>query len=82
MGNAMSRPSHGRQANGRSSIYLGSDGRWHGRVTVGIRDDGSPDRPHDSASTEGVVTGKVRDLEQKRSALSVPKVGERWTVES
>lgn len=35
-----------RQPNGRSSIYLGKDGKWHGRVTVGIRDDGKPDRRH------------------------------------
>jgi hypothetical protein len=24
-----------RAANGRSSIYLGADGRWHGRVSMG-----------------------------------------------
>ena len=29
-----------------STIYLGSDGRWHGRVTMGYRDDGSKDRRH------------------------------------
>ena len=29
-----------RAPNGASSIYLGKDGRWHGRVTVGVRDDG------------------------------------------
>lgn len=30
-----------RQPNGASSIYLGKDGKWHGRVTVGVRDDGN-----------------------------------------
>jgi integrase len=35
-----------RKPNGASSIYLGSDGTWHGRVTVGFKDDGSPDRGH------------------------------------
>jgi len=35
-----------RAANGRSSIYLGKDGYWHGRVTMGVRDDGKPDRRH------------------------------------
>ena len=35
-----------RTPNGASSIYLGKDGYWHGRVTVGVRDDGSPDRRH------------------------------------
>ena len=33
----------GRNSNGRSSIYEGSDGWWHGRVTVGIKDDGRLD---------------------------------------
>jgi len=32
-----------RRPNGESSIYEGKDGYWHGRVTVGIKDDGSPD---------------------------------------
>ncbi|HET7013702.1 MAG TPA: hypothetical protein VFI65_07315 [Streptosporangiaceae bacterium] len=31
-----------RTPNLRSSIYLGADGRWHGYVTMGIKDDGSP----------------------------------------
>jgi integrase len=35
-----------RAANGRSSIYHGNDGAWHGRVTMGVRDDGCPDRRH------------------------------------
>ena len=29
----------GRNANGRSSIYENAEG-WHGRVTVGVKDDG------------------------------------------
>lgn len=35
-----------RKPNGRSSIYLGKDGLWHGWVTIGIKPDGSPDRRH------------------------------------
>jgi hypothetical protein len=31
-----------RKPNRRSSIYLGSDGWWHGWVTIGIKDDGAP----------------------------------------
>ena len=31
-----------RQRNGSSSVYFGADGYWHGRVTVGVRDDGRP----------------------------------------
>ena len=30
----MGREKAGRQANGRSTIYQGKDGYWHGRVTV------------------------------------------------
>ena len=39
-----------RKPNKRSSIYLGSDGWWHGWVTIGIKDDGSPDRRHRKAT--------------------------------
>jgi len=34
---------HGPAVLGASSIYKGADGFWHGRVTVGVRDDGRPD---------------------------------------
>jgi integrase len=69
-----------RAPNGAASIYLGSDGRWHGRVTVGVKDDGSPDRPHVSAKTEAEVLAKVRKLEKDRDAGNVRKSGKRWTV--
>ena len=42
-----------RAANGRSSIYLGKDGSWHGRVTMGVRDDGKPDRRHVQVKEQG-----------------------------
>jgi hypothetical protein len=33
-----------RKPNGRSSIYYSeSDGLWHGWVTMGVKNDGSPD---------------------------------------
>lgn len=70
-----------RAANGRSSVYQGEDGYWHGRVSVGARDDGRPDRRHVMAKTKTEVTRKVRDLERLRDARAVTKVGERWTVE-
>jgi integrase len=57
-----------RKPNGRSSIYLGSDGYWHGRVTVGVRDDGKPDRRHVTAKSEALVTRKVRELENNATA--------------
>ncbi|MGX1270280.1 tyrosine-type recombinase/integrase [Streptomyces phaeoluteigriseus] len=69
-----------RQPNGRSSIYLGKDGKWHGRVTVGIRDDGAPDRRHVERKTRAEVTAVVRELEKQRDAKTVRKPGKAWTV--
>ncbi len=69
-----------RTPNGASSIYLGKDGYWHGRVTVGVRDDGRPDRRH-VMGTRADVTRKVRALEKQRDAGSVRKAGRTWTVE-
>jgi integrase len=69
----------GRNANGRSSIYQNTEG-WHGRVTVGVRDDGRPDRRHVRGKTKAEVTAKVRKLEKLRDESRVPKAGQRWTV--
>ncbi|MBM9621324.1 tyrosine-type recombinase/integrase [Streptomyces zhihengii] len=69
-----------RQPNGRSSIYLGKDGKWHGRVTVGVRDDGSPDRRHVERKTRTEVAAAVRELEKARDAKTVRKPGRAWTV--
>lgn len=69
-----------RAPNGASSIYLGADGSWHGRVTVGVRDDGTPDRRHVRGKDETAVIRKVRKLEQERDAGTVRKPGKPWTV--
>jgi integrase len=69
-----------RTPNGASSIYLGKDGYWHGRVTVGVRDDGRPDRRHVMGSRAD-VTRKVRALEKERDGGSVRRAGRTWTVE-
>ncbi|MCX5119887.1 site-specific integrase [Micromonospora sp. NBC_00362] len=71
-----------RKPNGASSIYQGSDGHWHGRVTVGTKDDGSPDRRHVRGKTEAIVTRKVRDLERDRDKGTVRKAGQPWTVKT
>ncbi|WP_405671523.1 tyrosine-type recombinase/integrase [Streptomyces sp. NBC_01530] len=71
-----------RQPNGRSSIYQGSDGKWHGRVTVGIRDDGTPDRRHVERKTRAEVTAAVRELEKGRDAKTLAKPGKPWTVKT
>lgn len=75
----------GRRPNNTSSIYYGSDGYWHGRVTVGIKDDGKPDRRHVRAkgeNGEAEVIRKVRKLERERDTGKVRRAGERWTVET
>ncbi|WP_392966915.1 tyrosine-type recombinase/integrase [Streptomyces sp. LN245] len=71
-----------RQPNGRSSIYFGKDGKWHGRVTVGTRDDGTPDRRHVERKTRAEVTLAVRELEKERDAKTVRKPGRAWTVKT
>jgi integrase len=69
-----------RNANGRSTIYHNAEG-WHGRVTVGIRDDGKPDRRHVRGKTKAEVAVKVTELEKRRDSGRVAKPGQRWTVE-
>ncbi|WP_371567038.1 tyrosine-type recombinase/integrase [Streptomyces canus] len=71
-----------RQPNGRSSIYFGKDGKWHGRVTVGVRDDGTPDRRHVERKTRAEVTAAVAELEKQRDAKTVRKPGKAWTVKA
>lgn len=70
-----------RQAKGRSSIYFGGDGYWHGRVSVGQKDDGRLDRRHVMSRTQAVVVEKVAELERARDKGQVRKAAERWTVE-
>ncbi|BCB85741.1 tyrosine-type recombinase/integrase [Phytohabitans suffuscus] len=70
-----------RKPNGASSIYEGGDGYWHGRVTVGVKDNGNPDRRHVQAKSEAEVIRKVRALERERDNGTVRKPGQRWTVE-
>ena len=70
-----------RKPNRRSSIYLGQDGWWHGWVTVGIKDDGSPDRKHRMGKTEAEVTRKVRDLERSRDTGQLVSAAKGLSVE-
>lgn len=69
-----------RNPNRASTVYKGADGYWHGRVTVGFKDDGSLDRRHVMGKSKTVVVQKVRGLEKLREAGRTPRVGERWTV--
>jgi hypothetical protein len=70
-----------RNANGDSTIYFGKDGKWHGRVTMGTKPDGSPDRRHREGTTEDAVKRKVRALERERDSGKASKPGRKPTVE-
>jgi integrase len=70
----------GRNSNGESTIYEGSDGYWHGRVTVGVKNNGAPDRRHVQAKTKTLVTRKVRALERERDKGTIRTAGQKWTV--
>jgi hypothetical protein len=69
-----------RNPNRASSVYLGSDGSWQGRVTVGYRDDGALDRRHVRGQSKSAVVQKVRELEKIRDQGRVSRVGKRWTL--
>jgi integrase len=75
------RPEGTRAPNGASSIYLGKDGKWHGRVTMGVLDDGKPDQRHIERKTETEVIRAVRELESQRDNGKVRKPDRSWTVE-
>lgn len=74
------RPEGKRAPNGASSIYFGKDRYWHGRVTVGLKDNGQPDRRHIKRKNEGDVIKAVRKLERERDDGKVRKAGQVWTV--
>ncbi len=57
-----------RRASGESSIYQDEDGRWHGFVSMGKKENGRRDRRHVSAARRADVVAKVRELEKRRDA--------------
>jgi len=70
-----------RSPDGTSSIYYSEyDKRWHGRVTVGVRDDGAPDRRHVGRKKEVDVIRAVRELEKLRDQGKLRTAGRTWTV--
>lgn len=69
-----------RAPNNTSTVYRGNDGYWHGRVTMGVRDDGKPDRRHVMNKSESVVRRRVRELENERDSGNVRKPGRPWTL--
>lgn len=69
-----------RKPNMESSIYFGADGWWHGRVTMGVKSDGGPDRRHRRARTETEIKRKVKELERQRDQGRAPAAGRKPTV--
>lgn len=65
----------GRNANGRSSIYQGKDGYWHGRVTVGTKDDGRPDRRHVMARPRPRSLRRSRSWKSFETRAECPRPG-------
>jgi integrase len=53
------------RASGESSIYQDEDGRRHGYVSMGKKDNGVRDRRHVSAMKRADVVAKVRALESQ-----------------
>lgn len=76
----MPRKKNTRAPNGRSSIYEGADGYWHGRVTMGIKDNGEPDRRHVKRKGETAfddVVEAVKELERQRDEGTAPPAGSK-----
>ncbi|GHH83031.1 mobile element transfer protein [Streptomyces capitiformicae] len=65
----------------RRLYHFGKDRKWHGRVTVDVRDDGKPDRRHIERKTRAEVTKAVRAMERARDAKKLRKLGRSWTVQ-
>ena len=73
-------PSKRPRASGESSIYKDDDGRWHGFVSMGKKENGRRDRRHVSGAKRADVVTKVRALEAKRDAGMVEAAGRAPTV--
>jgi integrase len=74
------RPESGKRASGESSIYRDEDGRWHGFVSMGLKENGRRDRRHVSGARRADVVAKVRAIEAKRDAGLVDAAGRAPTV--
>src|SRR3954469_11276702 len=69
-----------KRASGESSIYRDEDGRWHGFVSMGLKENGRRDRRHVSGARRADVVAKVRAIEAKRDAGLVDAAGRAPTV--
>jgi integrase len=69
-----------RKANGEGSIYQDRQGRWHAKVWMGLKDDGTPDRRHVTGSKRADVARKKKELERKRDQGAADSAGRGPTV--
>jgi integrase len=69
-----------KRASGESSIYRDEDGRWHGFVSMGKKENGRRDRRHVSGAKRADVVAKVRAIEAKRDAGVIDAAGRAPTV--
>src|SRR4051794_4847452 len=70
-----------KRGNGESSIRKEADGRWHGYVSMGLKEGGKRDRRHVAGAKRADVVAKVRELEEQRDAGIVLASGRGLTVE-
>ncbi len=69
-----------RRTAGESSISKGADGRWHGYVSMGKKENGQRDRRHVAAVKRTDVVAQIRVLEDQRDAGIVLAAGRALTV--
>jgi integrase len=69
-----------KRANGESSIVKGDDGRFHGYVSMGLKEGGRRDRRHVASVKRADVVRMVRELERKRDAGTAGAAGRAPTV--
>jgi integrase len=69
-----------RRSSGESSIYRDDQGRWHGYISMGLKDNGRRDRRHVSGAKRADVVTKVRELERKRDEGAGGAAGRAPTV--
>ena len=63
-----------RSSAGKSTIHRDAAGRWHGYVSMGVKDGGRRDRQRVSGIRRPDVVKRVRDLERKRDTRLAPQL--------
>lgn len=71
-----------RKANGEGSIYQDAKGRWHAKVWMGLKDDGTPDRRHVTGAKRATVAVKKKELEDRRDRGVMDAAGRGPTLQT